>query len=145
MWGNGVDLGTYTVASGAITLTTAVTEAIVGLSYTARFMSTKLAYAAQGGSALTQKKRIDHVGLVLRNTHYQGLRYGDSFTTLDDLPLVDAGKITPTDTVWDHYDYDSVEFNGTYDADSRLCLEASAPRPCTVLAAVLSMNTNEKL
>ena len=145
VWGNGADLGTYTVASGAITLTTAVTEAIVGLSYTARFMSTKLAYAAQGGSALTQKKRIDHVGLVLRNTHYQGLRYGDSFTTLDDLPLVDAGKITPTDTVWDHYDYDSVEFNGTYDADSRLCLEASAPRPCTVLAAVLSMNTNEKL
>ncbi len=145
VWADGVDLGAYTVTFSSVTLNTTVTEAIIGLGYSATFKSTKLAYAAQGGSALTQKKRIDHVGLILRNTHYQGLQYGDSFDMLDDLPLVEAGQVTAAGTIWDHYDYDSVEFNGTYDADSRLCLKASAPRPCTVLAAVLSMNTNEKL
>lgn len=146
VWADGVDLGTYTVAFGSVTLDRTVTEAVIGLGYSATFKSTKLAYASYlHGSALTQKKRIDHIGVILRNTHYQGLQYGDSFDTLDDLPLVDAEQITPADTVWGSYDYDSVEFNGTYDADTRLCLKANAPRPCTILAAVISMNTNEKL
>jgi hypothetical protein len=113
--------------------------------WNASFISTKLAYAAQGGSALGQRKRVDHLGLILRNTHYQGLQYGDSATTLDDLPLVEAEQVTPADTVWSTYDQDSVEFNGTYDTDARIHLQANAPRPCTVLAIVVGMNTNEKL
>jgi len=46
--------------------------------------------------------------------------------------------------VWESYDQDAVEFPGEYDTDSRICLEANAPRPCTVLAAVLGMQTNDK-
>ena len=145
VWADGVDVGTFTVAFGSVTLPVMVSEAIIGLPYIARFKSTKLAYAAQGGSALTQRKRVDHVGLILRNTHYQGISYGDSFETLDDLPLVEQGQITPSDTVWSEFDADAMELNGTFDNDARLCLQASAPRPCTVLAAVFSMNTNEKL
>ena len=145
VWADGIDQGTFRVAFGSVTLTTTVSEAIVGLPYTARFKSTKLAYAAQGGSALTQRKRFDHLGLVMRNTHYQGLSYGDSFETLDDMPLVEQGQTTPAGTVWDSYDSDSFEINGTFDTDMRLCLQANAPRPCTVLAAVIAMNTNEKL
>ena len=145
VWGDGVDLGTYTVALGSISLSTEVSEAIVGRPYTATFKSTKLAYAAQGGSALTQNKRLDHLGLVLKNTHYQGLQYGDSFDTLDDLPLIEQGTLTPSSTVWSTFDFDAFELNGTFNTDSRLCLQASAPRPCTILAAVISMSTNEKL
>lgn len=145
VWADGIDQGTFRVAFGSVTLTTTVSEAIVGLPYTARFKSTKLAYAAQGGSALTQRKRFDHLGLVMRNTHYQGLSYGDSFETLDDMPLVEQGQTTPAGTVWDSYDSDSFEINGTFDTDMRLCLQANAPRPCTVLAVVIAMNTNEKL
>lgn len=145
VWGDGVDLGTYTVALGSISLSVQVSEAIIGRAYTANFKSTKLAYAAQGGSALTQSKRLDHLGLVLKNTHYQGLKYGDSFDTLDDLPLIESGTLTPADTVWSTFDSDSFELNGVFNTDSRLCLQASAPRPCTVLAAVISMSTNEKL
>lgn len=145
VWADGVDQGTFVVAFGSVVLNTTVSEAVVGLPYTARFKSTKLAYAAQGGSALTQRKRFDHLGLVLRNTHYQGLTYGDSFETLDDMPLVEHGQTTPPGTVWDEYDSDSFEINGTFDTDMRLCLQASAPRPCTVLAVVTSMSTNEKL
>ena len=45
---------------------------IACLGYVAPFMSAKLAYAAQLGSALTQSKRIDHVGLVLYDANYPG-------------------------------------------------------------------------
>jgi hypothetical protein len=145
-WADGKDLGTFTVsATGEITLPAAVTRAVVGLTYRARFKSVKLAHAAQGGTALTQPKRVDHLALIMANTHYQGLRYGRDFDTMDDLPLVEEGTVTPADTVWESYDADSIEFNGMYSTDERLCLEAQAPRPCTVLAAIISLKTNDKL
>jgi hypothetical protein len=83
--------------------------------------------------------------LILANTHSLGLKYGRDFDTMDDLPLVEDGEITPAGTVWESYDKESLEFNGTYGTDERLCLEAQAPRPCTVLAAVISIKTNDKL
>lgn len=144
-WANGKDQGTFTVsAGGEITLPEAASAATVGLTYMADYKSTKLAYAAQGGSALTQPKRVDHLGLVLYKTHYQGLQYGVDFDYLDDLPLVEEGTTTSTSQVWESYDADSAPVNGDLDTDTRLCLRATAPRPCTVLAAVITMTTNEK-
>jgi hypothetical protein len=143
-WGDGKDLGTYVVASGQITLTVPVSNAVVGLGYTAQYKSTKLAYASQLGTALTQKKRVDHIALIMLNTHYQGLKYGPDFNTLDDLPLVEDGAVTAADTVWQSYDKDSFEFNGEYSTDSRICLQAASPRPCTISAAIISMMTNDK-
>ena len=144
-WAAGIDQGSYTVASGGITLPAAVTSATVGLGYRARFKSTKLAYAAQAGSALTQKKRVDHLGLILADTHAQGLRYGPDFTNMDELPQMEEGAQVDQDSVWEAYDADAIEFNGDYDTDSRICLEANAPRPCTILAAIVSIQTHEKI
>lgn len=145
VWAGGVDLGTFVVTAGAVTLPSAVTSAVIGLGYQARFKSTKLAYAAQAGSALTQTKRVDHLGMVLANTHAQGLRYGPDFTNMDELPQIEEGVQVDQDSIWSAYDKDSVEFNGEYDTDSRVCLEANAPRPCTVLGAVVSMQTYDKI
>lgn len=145
VWAEGADLGTFVVSAGAITLPSAVTSAVVGLGYRARFKSAKLAYAAQAGSALTQPKRVDHLGLILANTHAQGLKYGPDFDTMDELPQIEEGVQVDQDSVWSAYDQDSVEFNGDYDTDSRICLEANAPRPCTVLAAVIGMQTYDKV
>lgn len=145
VWGDGRYNGSFTVSSGAITLTTAVEEAVIGLTYTAQFKSTKLAYAAQAGTALTQKKRIDHLAFILYNTHYQGLQYGASFDYLDPLPPIEDGVVTPADTIWSTYDKDSLEVNGIYDTDSRICLQATAPYPCTVLAAIITLQTYEKI
>jgi hypothetical protein len=144
-WADGADKGTFTVTAGAITLPAAASTGIVGLGYQARFKSAKLAFAAQAGTAVNQVKRVDHIGLILADTHYQGLQYGPDYDNLDELPLVENGEATAADTVWDSYDADSVEFNGAYDTDSRVCLVANAPRPCTVVSAVISMQTNEKL
>lgn len=142
VWANGKDLGTYTVASGQITISEAATSAIIGLTYTAKFKSAKLAFAAQQGTALTMAKRLIELGLVLANTHYQGLKYGPDFSTLDSLPLIEDGKETAANTVWSSLDTGPVSLNGAWDTDSRMCLQAQAPRPCTVLGAVLMMKTN---
>lgn len=145
VWGDGKDLGTYVVSGGQITgITTAVTNAIVGLYYEALFESMKQCFAAAMGTPLNQRKRIDHVGVILLDTHYQGLKFGPDFDNLDDLPLVSQEAITPADTVWDEFDEDSIVFPGTWSTDSRICLKAFAPRPCTVLAATISMTTSDK-
>ena len=145
VWGDGKDLGTYTVTSGQVTLSIAVTKAVVGLGYQARFKSMKQAFAAAMGTPLTQRHRIDHVGLILLDTHYQGLQFGPDFNMLDDLPLVSQENAIANDTVWDEFDEDSIVFPGTWSTDSRICLVANAPRPCTVAACVVSMTTNDKM
>lgn len=144
-WANGVDRGTFTVSGGQINIGTPAGSVVVGLAYSARFKGVKLADGAQGGVPLSQINRIDHVALLLADTHYQGLRYGPDFDTLDDLPLVEEGAIVAADTIHTAYSPDSVEFNGEYTADSHLCLEAAAPRPATVLGVVISMTTHDKL
>lgn len=145
VWGNSKDLGTYTVSSGQITgLAESVTYAVVGLVYTARFQSTKLAYGAQLGTALTQPKRINQLGLILKDTHYQGLSYGPDFGHLDELPLTSYWAAIAEDTVHSTFDQQAFEFPGTWNTDSRLCLQAQSPRPCTVLACVIGLSTHDK-
>lgn len=144
-WGDGVDLGTYTVREGAVALDQACEVATVGLTYQARWKSSKNAFGDAAGTALNQPKRIDALGLILQYTHCRGIQYGPDFETLDDLPLVEDYDELDTDTVHELYDKDSFEFPGEWSTDSRLCLVANAPRPCTVLAATLTMQTNDKV
>lgn len=131
--------------SGNITLPAAVSNAVFGRPYMARWQSTKLAYAAQMGTALTMKKIISQVGLVLADAHPYGLKVGQDFDHLDDLPLVrsNGAEIDP-DTVQTAADIESFPINGTWDTDSRLCLQAKAPRSVCVLAAVIGELTSDK-
>lgn len=145
VWGNTKDLGTYTVASGAITLTEAVTWAFIGLPYTADYKTARLALASTTGNPLTQKKRLDHLGLILADVHAQGLQYGSSFDYLDDMPLMEQGAAVDGDAIRVTYDETSFEVNGVWETDSRLCLRAQAPRPVTVLAAVVGIAGHDKV
>lgn len=145
------NIATFTVAAdgGIDALTNAgssysATTGVVGLAYTARFRSSKLAYAAAMGTALTQRKRVSYLGLILLNTHAQGLKYGTSFDHLDSLPLIKDGAEVDLDDIHESYDMDATEVNDTWGTDSRLCLEANAPRPCTVSAAVITLATHDK-
>lgn len=140
---------TYLVnGAGNITLDpgVTVTNAVYGLGYGAQFKSTKLAYGAQGGSALTQTKRVNYLGLILADTHAKGLKYGPSFSTddLQEMPDMEDGAPVDPDKVWEAYDKDAVQFNGNFDTDSRICLVAKAPRCVTVLACVMGLDTHEK-
>lgn len=133
-WADGVDQGPLTVSGGTVTLPIAVSNATVGYKYTARFKSTKL---TGGEIGLISRKRIAHIGVVLGVTHPKGLRYGPDFTLLDDMPEIEDWEVVAANTVRSSYNHTHLEFNGTYTVDSRLCLEAAAPRPCTTMAVII--------
>lgn len=140
VWADGADVGTdssrnqlYTVSGGQITLAAAVSNAIVGMPYSAPWKSAKLGNQFADGSGIGRVKNIDHIGLLLADTHTQGLRYGPSFSVLDEKPQTEAGTIVDSDTVDTDYDEEDIEFPGEWTADMRICLQADAPRPCTVL------------
>lgn len=140
-WGNSKDLGTYTVSSGSISLSEAVTKAVIGLSYYATFVSGKLDFLVSGADSLGKKTRIVDSYLALQNVHKQGLEYGTDSTLLDNLPLIENEIAVPDDTVHDKYDTDPLLVNGSFDSDTRLILKATAPRPCTVMCAVISLES----
>lgn len=144
VWGDGKAQARKTVSGGSITIT-AAKNVLVGLYYGWRNKSTKLAFSASAGTALLQKKRVEHVGLLLRDTHINGIRLGRSFDKMDGLPRVIDGVTQSEDTIFDEYDFPSSEFNGNFDTDPRLCMGGGAPYPVTVLAAVMSVNTVDKL
>jgi len=131
-WVNGKDAGSGTVSSGQVTGLTEDGSGVVGLSYTAQFKSMKL-------GQLIDKENIARLGVIMYNTHYQGLKYGPTFNDLDDLPQVRDGAVTAADTIIAAYDEETFSFDGRWDTDSRLCLQAQSPRPCTLLAAIVDM------
>ena len=95
-------------------------------------------------TALTQVKNVDKLGVILHNTHYQGLKYGPNFDDLDNLPLTKDYAVIADDTIHGTFDEEAFEFDGDWDTDSRLCLQAESPRPVTLLAAIVGMETKEK-
>lgn len=146
--GNG-DVQLFTVTDGGgspnyITLPSSLTNLVIGLVYTARYRSTKLAYASELGTALNQRKKIDYLGLILQYTHHKGLKAGRDFNNMTNLPQVKDEIDVAADTIHTDWDQPPGMFDGSWNTDSRLCLEANAPRPCTVNAAILTIEQNDK-
>jgi len=144
--GEPVHIGSLVVAGGNVVLPNGQTATNITacVGYVAPFLSAKLAYAAQLGTALTQKKRIDHLGLVLFDTHYQGVQYGQRFDVLDSLPLMEADQATAAGTIWSEYDEPMIEVPGEWNTDARLAMLAQAPTPCAIAGVVIGVETNEK-
>ena len=47
--------------------------------------------------------------------------------------------------MWEDYDKEMFNFNGSWGADSRVCLQSQAPKPATITAISMSLRVNEKL
>jgi hypothetical protein len=148
VWADGADVGTddsarpwtqrYTVEGGQITLQAAASEVVVGLGYTAKFKSAKLGLALHGVNPLNRHTTIPQLGLILANTHRKGLKLGPTLDDtgsmrMDDMPSVEEG-VEVTTEVAAAYDQETIAFPGTWTTDARVCLQAQAPRPATVVA-----------
>lgn len=139
VWGNSKYLGTYGVVGGRIVLTEAVTYAVIGLPYHGKFISRKLGFLTSGPGAMSKRTRILKAGLMLKDTDHGSLRYGTDEDHLDNLPPIEAGTEIAEGTLWSSFDADPIPFNGTFSTDTRLILRADAPMPCTVMAAVITV------
>jgi hypothetical protein len=142
------DIQTFTVSNGSVTPTdggaaTTVTNGVVGIQYTSTFKSAKLPYGASLGTTLTQRQQIEKIGLELINVHHKGLQFGRDASNLDTLPQVIDGAAVADDTVHEHLSEPEITFPGELNTNARLFLIGKAPRPCTVLASVLHMDTSE--
>lgn len=146
----GSDLGTYTVTSGQITgLPISVVKAVVGLPYTASYMSGRLdgassaaRFSSGAGFAIGTIKRLDQIGFVLFDTHAQGLLFGPDFDHLDPLPQLEDENQVATDFIWSQYDKKVHALPARWDPDARLCLQGASPRPVTVGAVILLMEAS---
>jgi hypothetical protein len=143
VWADGKDVGNHTVsATGGITLAVAASKVVAGLGYTAQFKSAKL--GTINGLGLLERKKVNRIGFIAENLHFQGLQYGPDFSNLYDLPEVEESQVTAADTIHATYHEDNFGFGGEWDVDSRICLQAAAPRPATILAAIADMESVEK-
>lgn len=150
VWADGQDIGTddsvtpwqqiYTVpVNGTLTLGAAYSNVVVGLPYTAQFQSAKLGLQTQDGSPLNRRKAGSKIGLVLADVHPKGLQFGPDFDTLDDMPGIEEGAPVGTGVRAD-YEEDMITFPKTWAADVRVCLQAQAPRPVTVMAVAMDLS-----
>jgi hypothetical protein len=130
---------------GDLTLTDSGWKHLVGgLSYRADFKSTKLAYGAQGATAMTMKKRVARLALVLNQTHNNALFVGSDTGHLDPLPRIDdEGAQVDANKIYTEYDKLAFPVDGDWDEDSRLYIRAKSPRPATIMAALPRITTNE--
>lgn len=146
VWADGQSRGVHTItAEGNLVLSFEARKVMAGLYYKARYKSAKLAYGAgRAGTALNQVKKVEQLGLVLHNTHSHGVRYGRDFDHLEDLPQTFNGKRVEFHDFFANRDQRMTSLAGSWDSDSRLCLQMDAPLPCTVLSLVLKMDTEER-
>jgi hypothetical protein len=119
----------YTVSdAGQITTLQAFSGTIyIGLPYEGFYKSAKLAYAAQGGTALTIPKKVSSLGLALLDTHIDSLRIGGQ---LDDIDLMDelprhSSELEAVDATANFAratEERPFPFPGDWDTDARVCI-----------------------
>lgn len=156
VWADGKDVGTndsarpwtqnYTVTGGVVTLASAASNVVVGLPYTAQFESSKLGLVQAAESPLNQQKKIGHIGIVLADTYRRGVKFGPTLDDtgslrMDDMPSVEDG-IDVADGTATEYDQNLIEFPGFWTTDLRVCIQAQAPRPATVMAITPDITAN---
>ncbi|MDR6818505.1 hypothetical protein J2X76_003682 [Neorhizobium sp. 2083] len=148
VWANGVALydqdDLYTVAGGNVVLPaqSAGVSVVIGLPYNGDYQSTKLAYGAQGGTALFQPKKLSQLGIYLLDTAIGKVRAGKDFDSLRQITETNKGKPLQDGEVIAAYDADMMPVSSDWNTDSRLCLRAQAPYPFTAGALVLDVKTN---
>lgn len=132
--------------SGNITVPSAVTNWVVGLPYTARYKSARLAYGAEGGTAMLQKKKVTGLGLLLTDYVRAGIRYGSEFDNAErpmfPLPILKDGAVADAIVLSDVHDESQFTFPGEYDTDSRVAMEWQSPFTATILGLVYGVDTN---
>jgi hypothetical protein len=140
---------TYTVADGQIATEEGVTGTVcIGLPYEGYYKSAKLAFAGQAGSALLQKKRVEHIGLALLDTHPEAILIGQSFdeSEMDALPGMGSdGLARGAITVFERtQEEEPFPFNGHWDTDARVHLKIRPGYSATLSAMLIGVETKEK-
>jgi len=129
---NGAYLGTYVVASGAITMRQATQfgKYVIGLPYTGTVKTMKLDVMMQDGSGQGRMRRITKAVIKFRNT--LGCKFGRVLGSLDEVNFRDVGNNMDESPPLFTGDK-AVEWPRGYDREGNIIIQQDKPLPCTVL------------
>lgn len=140
-WGDGADLGDYTVAAGAITLDEAAAVVSVGLGFNSDGKLPRLEAGSRDGTSIGKTRRTHRVGFMLDRTI--GMKIGDSFDDLRPMNFEDSndqmnqGPALFTGIM-------SEEFTAGSDFENNICWRQDRPGPGTILAIMPQMVTQDR-
>lgn len=141
VWADGQDRGDFTVTGGQITVPSSWTDVLVGLRYTADYVSNKIS-GYQRTTALTERKRIIDTGVCLMNYWPGSLKIGPSVADLDSMPGIEDGNAVDLTATISDYSELPFEFDGETEADPRIYMRATGP--VTVLALTYDVEGNDE-
>lgn len=145
VWADGTDRSLAVVTGGAVTFDGPASSTVcIGLPYTGYYESGRLAYFAQGGTALNQLKRPTHAAFMLRDA-VGTLFYGQDFTTMDQIQDRLLTEYYDAPQVLRDIETEPLAIPGGRSRDARLCLKVSSPFPMTIGGIVLGMGVNERV
>ena len=138
--GDGNDLGTFVVSSGAITLGDSYDTLVVGLVYDFLLEIQSIEAGSGIGSAQGRPTRVDT--LALRFNASAQCKFGRDADTQEEINF--RSPSDPVDEPIALYTGDYVlPFAGDYTVDSRIVLTGSSPLPCNVTCIVMRGVTND--
>ena len=144
VWADGQRRSDVTISGGTAALGATYSRVVYGLSYDAEFLSAKLAYAAQLGTAVGQIKSVRRVGLLLTNSCLDGIRVGRNATSTDPLPDIIDGAARTDYQFFTSYDHDLMPIASDWEVDGRFYIKTtSADGPVTLLGVVLDVETRD--
>ena len=142
---DGATHASKTVTAGAIALDVSASTVSVGLAYEATLQTMRLDAGAADGTAQGKTKRFTNVVLRLDQTG-SGLYYGATATTadMDELHLRDGND--PMDSPVPLFDGDTeiLPWPAGYEKAGRLTLKHTLPQPCTVIAIMPQVVTQDR-
>jgi hypothetical protein len=139
--GDGVDLGDYTVSGGSITLSEPSAVVSVGLGYQSKIKLQRIDAGSQDGTSLGKTRRIHRLGVMLHRT--LGLKYGQNFDDMKQFEFssgndqMNEGTSLYTGIITQEADFE-------YDTENKICLMSDRPTPCTLLAVMPLMQTQDR-
>lgn len=129
---------------GEIELEYEVTSACIGLLYTGRYKSTKLAFAPQKGTPLNNNARAHHIGFLLMDSVRGAIHFGSDFgdyPTMDQLPDRDEDSLYDlAPGLWTGETEKHPVPGDRWLKDPRLCIKVEAPYPVTIQGLILGMS-----
>lgn len=167
VWGDGAQLGPFDVVAleelddsfvdGEIGIDLGagneVERAWIGLPMRTRYMSGKLPYGAQAGTAVGEPKKIDHITLLFKDTALGGVRLGivdardpDPFAEANLMKIPDVAEGFVTDDAVDLFSGEIVISNALHSfsyTDPRVVIQIDGCGPAALLGYVVNMTTQE--
>ena len=144
VFADGAVQGDRIVSAGSITLERPAGRIQVGLPYSHRYKSLKLAQGAQAGTAVGKPKRVHGLTLLLMDAAEGAFKVGPGPETLKAVPLREVGDAM--DTAVPLFTGEVfIEFDGDYQRDARIFIAGDDPTPFTLLALAPEMKTNEQV